>query len=210
MTMLKRMLFAVVVLLAATFTLPAFAAQDIKGIYKTVEGKEFKYDGKTVEAVEFMSFFCGGCYLFEQQVPIIKGNFAKKLKWRIVPVNWGDSSPKPAEAYFLAVDAGKGEEMKKALFNAQFVQKRNIGSVEVLESIAAEVGLGFDFSRRLRAGEKAAEVKKGMEMAKEYRVEGTPTVVIAGNLMTTPRETGQDLEEFRKNIVTIVKSVMGK
>ena len=208
--MLKRMLLTVMVFLIAA-SLPAFAAQpDIKGAYKTVEGKQFKYDGKTVEAVEFMSFFCGGCYLFEQQVPIIKGNFPKKIKWKIVPVNWGETSPKPAEAYFLAEDAGKGEEMKKALFNAQFVQKRNIGSIEVLESIAAEVGLGFDFSRRLRAGEKAAEVRKGMEMAKEYRVEGTPTVVIAGNLMTTPRETGNDLVEFRKNVITIVKSITGK
>jgi len=208
--MLKRMLLTVMVFLIAA-SLPAFAAQpDIKGAYKTVEGKQFKYDGKTVEAVEFMSFFCGGCYLFEQQVPIIKGNFPKKIKWKIVPVNWGETSPKPAEAYFLAEDAGKGEEMKKALFNAQFVQKWNIGSIEVLESIAAEVGLGFDFSRRLRAGEKAAEVRKGMEMAKEYRVEGTPTVVIAGNLMTTPRETGNDLVEFRKNVITIVKSITGK
>ena len=208
--MLKRMLLTVMVFLIAA-SLPAFAAQpDIKGAYKTVEGKQFKYDGKTVEAVEFMSFFCSGCYLFEQQVPIIKGNFPKKIKWKIVPVNWGETSPKPAEAYFLAEDAGKGEEMKKALFNAQFVQKRNIGSIEVLESIAAEVGLGFDFSRRLRAGEKAAEVRKGMEMAREYRVEGTPTVVIAGNIMTTPRESGNDLEQFRKNIITIVKSVIGK
>lgn len=209
--MFKRMLLAIMVLLAASMSLTAFAAEPgIKGSYRTVEGKGFKYDGKTVEIVEFMSFFCGGCYMFEKQVPIIKGNFPKKIKWKIIPVNWGESSPKPAEAYFLALDAGKGEEMKKAIFDAQFVQKKNIGSVEVLESIAADLGLGFDFSRRLRAGEKAAEVKKGMDMAREYRVEGTPTVVIAGNIMATPRESGQDLEQMRKNVITIVNSIIRK
>ncbi|HBG47527.1 MAG TPA: hypothetical protein DDW94_11150 [Deltaproteobacteria bacterium] len=209
---MAKKIFLLLVAIALFLPVASFAAEEpaLKGAFTRVHGKAFKFDGKTVEVMEFMSFFCGGCYKFESSVPVIKGNFPKKIKWKIVPVNWGDSSPKPAEAFFLAEEAGKGEEMKKALFNAYFVQRRDIGSFEVLESLAAELGLGFDFSRKLRGGEKSAEARKALEMAREYRVEGTPTIVIAGNLMTNPHETGDNLDAFRKNAITIIKSILEK
>ena len=209
--MLKRS----VVLIAMFLLLPlaAFAAgapATIKGSFTQVPGKEFKFDGKTVEVIEFLSFYCDHCYQFEKVIPAIKGNFPKKVKWKIVPLYWGQSSSKPGEAYLIAADAGKGEEMKRALFNANFVEKKDIGSVEVLEAIASKIGLGFDFSRKLRGGEKAREAGKALDAAQEYRVEETPTVVIAGNIMTNPHASGHDLEDFKKNIITIMKSLFEK
>jgi len=56
--MLKRS----VVLIAMFLLLPlaAFAAgapATIKGSFTQVPGKEFKFDGKTVEVIEFLSFY---------------------------------------------------------------------------------------------------------------------------------------------------------
>lgn len=209
--MIKKALIAIAIILF--LPLAAFAAgtpATIKGSFTQVPGKEFRFDGKTVEVLEFLSFYCDHCYEFEKSIPAIKGNFPKKVKWRIVPLYWGQGSSKPGEAYFIAVDAGKGEEMKKALFNANFVEKKDIGSVEVLEGIAAKVGLGFDFSKKLRGGEKAAAAQNALAMAQEYRIEETPTVVIAGNIMTNPHAAGHDMEDFKKNVITIMKSLFGK
>lgn len=207
--MLKKFLaLALLVLLpAAVF---AASAPEIKGKYTAVPGKEFKYDGKTVEVLEFLSFYCGTCYEFEKSIPVIKGNFPKKLKWKLVPVYWGSGSPKPGEAYFLAEEAGKGEEMKKALFKAHFVDKKDIGNVEVLESIGAQVGMGFDFSRKLRSGAKAAEARKALDMAREYQIEETPTLIIAGNIATNPHAAGHDMNDFRNNVMSILRSIIKK
>ena len=152
-------------LLLPLAALSAGAPTTIKGSFTQVPGKEFKFDGKTVEVLEFLSFYCDHCYQFEKAIPAIKGNFPKKVKWKIVPLYWGQGSSRPGEAYLIAVDAGKGEEMKRALFNANFVEKKDIGSVEVLEAIASKVGLGLDFSRKLRGGEKAREASKALNMA---------------------------------------------
>lgn len=207
--MLKKFLaLALLVLLpAAVF---AASAPEIKGKYTAVPGKEFKYDGKTVEVLEFLSFYCGTCYEFEKSIPVIKGNFPKKLKWKLVPVYWGNGSPKPGEAYFLAEEAGKGEEMKKALFKAHFVDKKDIGSVEVLESIGAQVGMGFDFSRKLRSGAKSLEAAKALDMAREYKIEETPTLIIAGNIATNPHAAGHDMNDFRNNVMSILRSIIKK
>lgn len=198
-------------MLFAFLPMASFAAEapSIKGVYKRVPGQQYRYDGKTVEVVEFLSFYCGSCYNFEKSVPIIKGNFPKKIKWKIMPIYWGNGSSKPGEAYFLAEEAGKGEDMKKALFQANFVDKKDIGKVEVLESIAGELGLGFDFSRRLRTGEKAGEARKAIDMARAYGVDETPAVVIAGNLMTSPGPS-HNTDGFRENVLTILKSILNR
>lgn len=208
--MVKKFLALALFILLPAIALAAAGAPQIKGQYTTVPGKDFKYDGKTVEVLEFLSFYCGTCYEFEKSIPAIKGNFPKKIKWKLAPVYWGEGSSKPGEAYLLAEEAGKGEEMKKAIFKAHFVDKKNIGSVEVLESIAAQAGMGFDFSRKLRNGAKAAEAAKALDMAREYRVEETPTLIIAGNIATNPHASGHDMNDFKNNIISIIGSIIKK
>jgi hypothetical protein len=82
--------------------LSAFAAgnESIKGAFSRVPDQRFNYDGKTVEVIEFLSFYCDHCYAFEKSIPVIKGNFPKKIKWTIVPLYWGEGSSKPGEDIF--------------------------------------------------------------------------------------------------------------
>jgi thiol:disulfide interchange protein DsbA len=180
---------------------------NIVGIYSEMAGKEFHFDGKTVEIVEFLSFYCGHCYHLEKSVPVIKGNFPKKTNWKIIPIYWGKGSPKPGEAYLIAEEEGKGPQMKAALFNAIFVDKRDIGNITVLEDLGMKVGLGFDFSRKLRAGEKADEAGKALDMARSYGIQETPTLIIAGNLKVTPGLLNNDVELVRDNVIVILKSL---
>jgi thiol:disulfide interchange protein DsbA len=200
-------------LLALFILIPllSFATEgsSIKGVYTTAEGQKFTYDnGSTIEVIEFMSFYCGHCFEFEKMIPVIKGNFPKKVKWTRIPLFWRDGSPKPGEAYLLAVDAGKGDAMAKAIFHAYFIEKKDIGSTEVLEALALKVGMGFDFSHKLRDNEKAQEVIGGLQMAGAYRIDETPTIVIAGNIKTNSHATGHDLGDLKDNIITIIKSIL--
>lgn len=179
------------------------------GIYNEVSGKAFSFDGKQVEIIEFLNFYCGNCNNFEKDIPVIKGNFPKKTKWKIVPLYWGKSA-KAVEAFFLAEEAGKADAMKKALFKAVFIGKRDISNIDVLEKIGMDVGLGFDFSRRLRAGEKAKEVGEALLLAQEYDVSETPTLIIAGNMKVTPHDSGHAPGSLRNNVITIIKGLFKK
>ena len=203
-----RLLAAFILVVLLPLSVIAANGPSAKGVYSVAPGKQYRFDGKTVEVVEFLSFYCDTCYAFEKAVPVIKGNFPKKVKWRIVPLYWGKGSPKPGEAYLLAEDAGKGEQMKKALFHANFVEKKDIGNVGVLDAIAVELGLGPDFSRKLRSGEKAKEASKALDTARSYGIEETPTLIIAGNMMTSPHAFGHDTEAFRDNAITIIRSIL--
>jgi len=206
--MLRKLILLFV--LGGIFVLPlrGEAESPIKGTYERLPGFPFTSDGKTVEVIEFLSFYCDGCYAFEKAIPVIKGNFPKKINWKIYPIYWGKGSPKPGEAYYLAEEAGKGEQMKAALFHAHFVEKKDIGSMEVLEQIGTKLGLGFDFSRKLRTGEKEKHVRLALSMAELYRVEETPTLIIAGNVMTNMHPFHHDANALRDNVITILKSII--
>lgn len=197
------------VLLSISVSVQAGTNRSIAGVHTTLPGETFKFDGKSVEVLEFLSFSCRHCYSFERSIPVIKGNFPKKIQWKIVPIYWGEhGSSKPGEAYLLAEEAGKGEEMKNALFQASMVDKLNIEDIDVLEKIASKTGLGFDFSKKLRAGEKASDVRKGMDLARAYRVNETPTLIIAGSIMTSPQAMNHDLDMFRINVIAIIRSIL--
>ncbi|RJR21089.1 MAG: hypothetical protein C4581_02550 [Nitrospiraceae bacterium] len=184
-------------------------ATAVKGVYERLDHMKFSFDGNQVEVIEFLSFYCGHCYHFEKAIPVIRGNFPKKIKWTTVPIYWGNGSPKPGEAYFLAEEAGKGEEMKKALFQAAIVDKRDIGNIEVLDDIGLKIGLGFDYSRRLRSGEKAREVGEAILKSKAYNIDETPSLIIAGNLKTSPGMVKGSADLLRENVIIMLKSLFG-
>ncbi len=204
--------FIVFMLLLTAIPLFANAAdeQTIQGIYVRMPEFKFAFDGKQVDVVEFFSFYCGHCYELEKFIPVIKGNFPKKIRWKSIPVYWGKASSKPGEAYLLAEEMGKGEQMKRALFEALFLEKRNIGDLAVLDDIGTKAGLGFDFSRRLRAGEKEKEAKAALIMMDAYKLNETPSIVIAGNLKVNPGMGVGTLEFFKDNMITIIKSILNQ
>ena len=200
---------ALILTLVMSISLYAGSSTTIIGEHTKIAGEKFTYDGKTVEVMEFMSFYCHTCYEFEKAIPVIKGNFPKKIKWKTLAIYWGDhGSPKPGEAYLLAEEAGKGEAMKKALFEAHMVDKKDIADLDVLEAIAVKVGLGKEFSKKLRSGEKAAETQKLLDMARKYGVNETPTLIIAGNIKTDPHAMNHDLERFKTNALAILASIL--
>ena len=205
----SSLLITLAILFSMSISLHAGSSPTIIGVHTKIEGETFKFDGKTVEVIEFMSFYCHTCYDFEKAIPVIKGNFPKKIKWKTIPVYWSEhGSPKPGEAYFLAMDAGKGEAMKKALFRAQMLEKRDIGDINVLIDIAGKVGLGSDFSEKLRSGAKATVALKAVDMAGAYGVSETPTLIIAGNIKTDPHAMNHDLEKFKVNALAIIASIL--
>ncbi|MEE9524723.1 MAG: DsbA family protein [Thermodesulfovibrionales bacterium] len=207
---MKKILIVVPVIFILIFVSMAANGETPKiiGIYKKVPLKTFKYDGKKVEVLEFLSFNCHQCYEFEKFIPVIKGNYPKKVQWKVIPIYWGEDSPKAGEAYLLAVDKGKGPQMKKALFEANFKHKQDIKNIEVLEGIAKKIGLGSDFSNKLRSGAKAKEAHEALGLASEYGLEETPSMIIAGNLKVDGHSLNHRMDMLKDNILLIIKGIL--
>ncbi|MBU2591707.1 MAG: DsbA family protein, partial [Nitrospinae bacterium] len=170
------------------------------GIYAVIEGRPARRSKEYVQLEIFSSFYCGHCYnFFGQENTLGKKN---KIKFVHIPIQWGDGSTKATEAYLIARDMGKGDEMRAKLFEAQFVENQDISDVKWLKKQASSLGLSKKFGEMLDSGVKAKEIADNLEMAHQLSINETPTVIIGGNLIVIPRMTGGNMNVFIMNIDT--------
>jgi thiol:disulfide interchange protein DsbA len=176
--------------------------------------KPTTYEPGKVKITEFLKFNCGHCYSLNQQLPALKKKYGDRLEitykpmlWRSLPQDQGFR--KSIEAYIIAERMGKGEEMKDALFNAMFVEKKDLTSDIMLGDIARSVGLGDDFITALKNGDAKDEAEANIRLAESYQVDETPTIIINGNLKVNPSMTNEDMTQMLSNLDSISGSLLG-
>jgi predicted DsbA family dithiol-disulfide isomerase len=119
-----------------------------------------------------------------------------------IPINFPKQSTKSVEAYIIAKQMGKGDEMYGALFTAGFEKNMDImESTIAIETVASSIGLGPDFNQKFESGAATKEALDNLKLANNYKVDGTPTVIINGNLMVVPTTIA--------NLDTVIGSILG-
>ena len=107
------------------------------------------------------------------------------------------SNSRPAiEASEFAREAGAFPAFHRAVLAAYFAHGRDIGDVNVLEDVAAEVGLDpVGLRESLQAGSYSAARKAAEEEARHLAVTAVPTFIFAG---TTRVVGAQQIDYFRQ------------
>lgn len=175
--------------------------------------KPTTYEAGKVKMTEFLKFNCGHCYSLNQQLPAIKKKYGENLTITYKPMLWLSvpadlTFRKSIEAYILAERMGKGEEMKDALFNAEFVDKKDLSSEIVLGDIARSVGLGDEFATALKNGDAKTEADADIRLAETFQVDETPTIILNGNLKLNPSLTNEDMTQMTQNLDTVIGSLL--
>ncbi len=187
--MLKKITLILAMLSVSTCV---FAA-DNKGLqlggvdtsYSIIADKKSMHEKGKVNMTVFFDFFCPHCHQFDSVVvPLLHSEYGDKLIITSIgfPIIYEDSVI-PVEAYELAKAAGKGEEMKRAIFDAIYYQRKDGANHDVLVSIARSIGLNAGkFQNDLKSGVKKKAVFEGSELARSYGARSTPTVILDGNI----------------------------
>jgi protein-disulfide isomerase len=82
---------------------------------------------------------------------------------------------------------GKGKEMLDGLFQAQWVNKTPVMESQLaIEEVAANIGIDSEFKAKLEGNEAKQAALENLELMRKYGVQGTPTVIINGNLLVEP------------------------
>ncbi len=119
-----------------------------------------------------------------EQIKASRPQFQRRAREEYgVEVNSGpmniDSRPALiAEKY--AESQGKGKVFHEAVMHAYWQQARDISDINLLQEIAASVGLDTEnFSSSLENPEFDAEVSADIDLARQYRLDGVPALVFA-------------------------------
>jgi predicted DsbA family dithiol-disulfide isomerase len=100
------------------------------------------------------------------------------------------------EASEFARDAGKHHEFHRAALASYFARSQDIGDLDVLSELAAEIGLDpVALRQELAAGRYAGRRKAAHEEACGLGITGVPTFIFAGGARVVG---AQPLDDFRR------------
>lgn len=162
-----------------------------------IEGKQYEYlnepmFGSKKEVIEFFSFYCRHCYVFDKKLQV-----SKKIK-EVVPASikikqyhvkflgtWGEELTK---AWIIAEKLGVSDKMKPMLFEAvQTEKKLETKDAKVFEKIIGDIFEKLRKKAEYKSAKKSFYIKSLLKQQEDIstmlKVNSVPTVYINGKYM---------------------------
>ncbi len=176
-------------LLAGLFVAPLSHAKDIdEGIeYQLVTPPVRTSSDNKVEVVELFWYGCPHCYSFEPKLNAWKKKRGKNIQFVRVPAIFPNRPAWElhARAYYTADLLGILDKIHGPLFDAIQKDKGRLADPALLAKFFAKYGVDkATFNDTLYSFGVQMKVNRAKDLTKRYRIDGVPTLIIAGRYRT--------------------------
>lgn len=142
-----------------------------------------------VEVLEFFQYSCGHCYDLEPTMAAWKKKAARDVEFRYVPTVW-DESRKPQAKLFYTLEAlGLLDALHDKVYEAIHEKQIKLYSDRAAldKWIAAQPGVDArKFADTYDSFGVGNKVERAAQLTRNYRITGTPTVIVNGKYATGP------------------------
>ena len=184
------------------------ADEVIRGKYEGI-GDINKLKGvKTIKMLEFFNYSCGHCYKFLETSKKLRAKFKDKLHHKKYPIYWGNQTPYPAKAFYIADELGLEEEFTQELFDTNFKLNINIFQPKVIRFLAKEYKIEKEMTAGMQSTAISAKTNESLALAKKFKANETPTIIINNVLKVAPSITKGNVEEMKKNLEVIFEDIL--
>lgn len=163
---------------------------------------------------ELFSFNCGHCEHFE---PVVQAWLAKKpanVRFERVEVAFNPGWVPLSKAYYALKQLGKAEELTPVIFKAVHQERRPLSTPELIADFVASKGVDRDAFLKAYSGFVVdSEVRRGVQLARQYDVHGVPAIVVQGKYRTEGNLAGSNdkmLEVADQLVAKIAAESAGK
>ena len=199
-----------VILLAFIFLLPGtvVAGEKIRGKYEVI-GDIKKLKGlKTIKMLEFFNYSCGHCYRFLETSKKLRAKFKDKLHHKKYPIYWGNQTAYPSMAFYIADSLGIEEEFTQELFDTGFKLSIDVFQPKVIRFLAKEYKVGKEMKEGMQSDVIKAKTDESLALAKKYKANETPTIIINDVLKVAPSNSGGNVDEMTANLEIIFDDIL--
>jgi thiol:disulfide interchange protein DsbA len=189
---MKSRLFAALAL-ALPLSLSTFQAAAIEAgfdyqVLATAQPKETK---AKVEIIEFFSYRCPHCFQLEPSLHAWMAKLPAGVKVVRQPVIFSETWEPGARIFFALESLGLLDKMHAKVFEAMHQQHYNFDDPSIFFDWAGKQGLDVpklrDAYHSFSTGSKVARAKL---LARNYKIEGVPTLAVNGKYLTSASLTG--------------------
>jgi thiol:disulfide interchange protein DsbA len=198
------------ILLAFIFLFPGtvVAGKKIRGKYEVI-GDIKKLKGvKTIKMLEFFNYSCGHCYRFLETSKKLRAKFKDKLHHKKYPIYWGNQTAYPAMAFYIADSLGIEEEFSKELFDTSFKLSIDVFQPKVIRFLAKEYNIEKEMKEGIQSDAIKAKTDESLALAKKYKANETPTIIINDVLKVAPSISGGNVDEMTANLEIIFDDIL--
>ena len=184
------------------------ADEKIGGKYEVI-GDISKLKGtKTIKMLEFFNYSCGHCYRFLETSKTLRTKFKDKLHHKKYPIYWGDQTAYPSMAFYIADDLGLEEDFTQELFDTNFKLNINIFQPKVIRFLAKEFKIEKEMKKGMQSPSIRSKTERALELAKKYKANETPTLIINDVLKVTPSISKGSVDDMTANLEIIFKDIL--
>lgn len=143
-----------------------------------------------VEVLEFFAYTCPHCAAIEPMVEKWAKTLPANVVVQPVPVAFNASMADLQKLYF-ALEAMDRLDLHPAVFKAIHDEHKRLFKSDAIADWVAEQGVDRQaFMDAFNSFGINAKVMHANELAKAYRIEGTPSLAVGGKYVTSPSMTG--------------------
>ncbi len=188
MKQLRHLLIAIVTILGVAIV-PAVAAKPVLDQeYKLVDPPQPQPATVAgVEVLEFFNYACSHCYEFEPNLKTWLKNKPKNAAFRYVPAVFNERMIPLAKIYYALEEMDLIAEMHDKVYVAIHQKQLNLAERTTLLKWVAEQAIDTKkFEATYDSFSVNNKASRAMQMTRNYRIPGTPYLVIGGRYLTGP------------------------
>ena len=138
-----------------------------------------------VELIEFFWYSCPHCNAFEPSFAQWVKAAPKEVVVRRVPVAFRDDFAPQQRLYYTLEALGWVEALHAKVFHAVHVERLGLNTDALIQAWIDKQGVdGKKFAETYKSFGVAGKVKRAVQLQNDYRVEGVPSLGIAGRYYT--------------------------
>lgn len=201
--------FGALTLLAGT---SCFALGQKKETFRTLEpAVPTNVNGK-IEVLEFFHYGCPHCRDFEPLVTRWVKKLSADVAFSRVPAVWGKPLEELAKLYYTLVLTKQLERLNTEVFAAIQDQQIPLNTEEALRIWGKEKGLDVpSFMDAYNSFGVQAQVQRAKQLGRSYKIDGVPTMAVAGRFVTSASLAGSHEAALREvdSLIARVRSRAG-
>lgn len=184
-TLFSRIASGLVLGLAALAMTPAHAAN-----FDTLDPAQPSDTPGKVEVLEFFAYTCPHCNAVEPLVEKWRKTLPDTVVFKDVPVAF-NASMRDLQKLYYTLEAMGRLDLHPAVFKAIHGEHKELFEAKAITAWVVAQGVDQKaFTDTFNSFGVQTKAKRADELAKAYRIEGTPTFAIGGRYLTSPANMG--------------------
>jgi len=188
--------------LASTVWLPALAQSPIKPVsgrdYQALEQRALvEAPAGKVEVVEFFSYMCPHCNVFEPTLSAWTKKLPKEVVFRRAPVHFLPNAEVLQRMYFALDAMGLADKVHANIFTAVHTERRDFSKVALVADWLATQGVDkAKFMDQYNSFTAATKATRATQLTNAYRVDGVPALGVAGRFLVEGTAKGLQVVDY--------------